>query len=453
MAAPAPPPAAAPPLTLDAAADLVRKSRLVPEDRLVEALQESGDGTALLHRLTAAGLLTAFQARHIGRGKWKGFLLGTHYRLLEPLGKGGMGTVFLAEHSAMRRKVAVKVLAAELAADSIALARFTREARAAARLVHPNVVHTIDVDPDSQPPFLVLEYVDGVTLQAAVARTGTFNPETAAFCAVQALTGLQKAHELGLVHRDIKPANLMVDRKGTVKLLDLGIVRLANNTGNGLTMAGGAGKVILGTADYLSPEQALNSSNVDTRADVYSVGCTLFFLLAGHPPFNTGSAARKLVAKQMQDAPNVQALRPDVSDGLAAVLAKLLARKPEDRYPTPAAAAAALVPFATPEHGFPGRLFGMQAPDVLSTPPPMGHLTEPTPTDSPRTNPALGTNSSLHYVLPEALAASLAAPADPPPAEAPRTPPPARPKAGAGVMIGLAVLAVLAAAVVWVVTQ
>ncbi len=453
MAAPAAAPASAPPLTLDAAAYLVRKSRLVPEDRMVEAVQEGGDGPALLHRLTAAGLLTAFQARHIGRGQWKGFLLGTHYRLLEPLGKGGMGTVFLAEHTAMRRKVAVKVLAAELAADTIALARFTREARAAARLVHPNVVHTIDVDPDSQPPFLVLEYVDGVTLQAAVAHTGTFNPETAAFCAVQALTGLQKAHELGLVHRDIKPANLMVDRKGTVKLLDLGIVRLANNTGNGLTMAGGAGKVILGTADYLSPEQALNSSNVDTRADVYSVGCTLFFLLAGHPPFHAGTAARKLVAKQMQDAPNVQALRPDVCDGLAAVLAKLLARKPEDRYPTPAAAAAALVPFATPEHGFPGRLFGMQAPDILNTPPPMGHLTEATPTDVPRTDAALGANSSLHYVLPEALAASLAASAAPSPFDAPPATPPATPKAGAGVMIGLAVLAVLAAAVVWVLTQ
>lgn len=401
-------------VTLDAVADLVRKSRLVPDDRLDELLaaDPAADGSDLLHRLTASGLLTDFQSRQLARGKWRGFLLGNHYRLLEPLGKGGMGTVYLAEHTAMRRKVAVKVLSSELADDPVALKRFTREARAAARLDHPNVVHTIDIDPDAQPPYLVLEYVNGITLQQAVATRGTFAPETAAFCGVQALAGLQKAHELGLVHRDIKPANIVVDRKGVVKLLDLGIVRTQKS--DGLTMAPGQQKVILGTADYLSPEQALNSSDVDTRADIYSLGSTLYFLLAGHPPFPNGTAARKLVDKQLKDPPPIITLRPDVSAGLSAVIARLLARSPADRYTTPAEAAAALVPFAAPEHGFPGWLFGQQAPDLLTTPPPLGRLPgdDTAPAQALHTMPMTG-GSHLHISLPDEPPAEVEAPEPP----------------------------------------
>ncbi len=447
---------AAPAACLDAVADLVRKSRLVPDDRLDEALAvfpPADDGAELLRRLTAAGLLTGFQAQQLARGKWRGFLLGNHYRLLEPLGKGGMGTVYLAEHTAMRRKVAVKVLAADLASDPVALKRFTREARAAARLDHPNIVHTIDIDPDAQPPFLVMEYVNGVTLQAAVADHGTFAPETAAFCGVQALAGLQKAHEMGLVHRDIKPANIVVDRKGVVKVLDLGIVRTQAN--DGLTMAPGQGKIILGTADYLAPEQALDSSKVDTRADIYSLGSTLYFLLAGHPPYPAGTAARKLVAKQLQDPPPVHTLRPDVSEGLSAVIARLLARKPDDRYATPAAAAAALTPFAAPEHGFPGRLFGQQAPDLLTTPPPVGRLaTDDTFPTHERVADTSAAGSNLHYALPDPPAADAEEPDDdlpPVPRTAVRPTATARPDPGqpAWVWAVLAGAAVAAGVVAW----
>jgi serine/threonine-protein kinase len=439
----------APTAALDAVSDVVRKSGLVPADRLAEFLAGFGDRdpAELLPGLREAGLLTRFQAAQLARGKWKGFLLGTHYRILDAVGKGGMGTVFLAEHTVMRKKVAIKVLTPELADDPVALARFTREARAAAACDHPNVVHMIDIDPDAKPAFLVMEFVDGITLQAAVATTGPFPAESAAFCGVQALLGLQKAHEMRLVHRDVKPANVIVDRKGVVKLLDLGIVR--TNNSDGLTLAGGKMKLILGTADYLAPEQAINSSDVDTRADIYALGATVYFLLAGHPPFDGGNPAQKLMRKQMQPPPAIESLRPDVCPGLAAVIARMLAIKPADRYDTPAMAAEALAPFAAPEPAFPNRLFG-QSTDLLTTPPPVGRLT-----DSPtgRLLMAVGRGSDLHIHLPGGpSSASLTPPprpADPPPTEVllPSPAPVRRSKAPWAVAAGAAgvVLAGLAA--------
>jgi serine/threonine-protein kinase len=357
-----------PPATLPAAAELVRRSGLVPDRELDRVLAGRPAGpTGLLAALTAAGLLTPFQAGQLAAGRCRGFLLGTNYRILDRLGAGGAGAVYLAEHTVLRRRVAVKVLAAT--DDPLARERVIREARAAARLDHPNVVHVIDVDPDARPPYLVMEHVDGVTLQAAVAVAGPLRPETAAFCGVQVLGGLQRAHELGLVHRDVKPANVAVDRAGTVKLLDLGLVR----TGDALTVLSGT-RPVLGTVDYLAPEQARDSSAVDTRADVYGLGGTVFYLLAGRPPFPDGSPGRKLLAKQTADPPPVHTLRPEVPAGLSAVIARMLARDPADRHQTPAAAADALAPFAAPEAGFPARLFGEEPPPAVGTPPPIGRL-------------------------------------------------------------------------------
>jgi serine/threonine protein kinase len=348
------------PTTTDALLDMVRKSGLVDAARLQRAVAAGPCACpdAMLARLTADGLLTPFQAERIAVGKYKGFLVGD-YRLLDKIGSGGMGTVYVAEPAAGGPRVAVKILGYGLAHDPVARERFAREGRAAAGLAHPNLVPVREVRPDAEPPFLVMEYVDGVTLQAAVAKSGTFAVGAAAHCGVQAARGLQAAADAGLVHRDVKPANLIVARDGTVKLLDLGIVRVEN--GGDLTRKFDPGAV-LGTADYVAPEQVVDSSTVDARADIYSLGATLYFLLAGHPPYPGGSSDEKMVLKQTTDPERIDRVRPDVPAGLADVVHGMLARRPEDRPAAPAAAGRQLARWADPGADFPAGLFAPHAP-------------------------------------------------------------------------------------------
>jgi serine/threonine protein kinase len=208
--------------TLSEVVEAIRASRLVAEPRLREALgraASSGDAADLLHTLVAGGQLTPFQARRVARGRGRELTLG-HYRLLEPLGKGGTGVVYRADHPPTGRVVAVKVLTAALAGERTARARLAREARAAAAIDHPNVVRVFDVRPGANPPYLVMEYVEGVTLQSAVARRGPLPAGVAAALAVQVARGLGAVAAAGLVHRDIKPANVILDRTGVCKILD-----------------------------------------------------------------------------------------------------------------------------------------------------------------------------------------------------------------------------------------
>ncbi len=370
------------PATTPDLVDLIRRSRLVDEARL-DARALAADTLTphgFLAQLIDEGLLSPFQAEHLAAGRWKGLVVGT-FRIRDKLGAGGTGTVFLAEHSTLGRKVAIKVLCAQLANDPIARERFRREAKAAAALTHPNILHILDVDPDADPPYLVMEYIDGVSLQAAVARHGTFDLGSAAYCGRQVALALQRAHEVGLVHRDIKPANLLVDRTGLVKVLDLGIVRM--DLGGDLTIGSGQ-KLVLGTADYLAPEQAVNSHAVDSRADLYSLGATLYFLLAGCPPFPDGTPQEKVLRKQVVDPPRIERFRPDIPQGFADVIHKLLARNPWDRYRTPIFAAEALTPFAIPESTFPARLFHQSRATEIDT---LGMVTAHgvTPPPEPRT--------------------------------------------------------------------
>ena len=333
------------PATLLDLVAVIRASRLVAESRLQAALagHDGRPPAALLDGLVTDGTCTAFQAAHLAAGRWRGFVLGP-YRLLDRLGGGGMGQVFLAEHTTTGRAVAVKLLAANLADDPTARVRFAREARAAAALAHPNIARVFDLDAEASPPFLVMEYIDGLSLQAAVARHGAFPAGWAARVGHQVALALQCAADADLVHRDVKPANVLLDRAGDCKLLDLGIVLVGGAAG--LTLVAGE-RTILGTADYLAPEQAVDSSAVDCRADLYALGGTLYFLLAGHPPFPDGAAITKLMAKQFREPPPLDRLRPGLPAGLAGVVQKLLARRPADRYATPAKAAAALAPYAT----------------------------------------------------------------------------------------------------------
>jgi len=327
--------------------DRIRRSGLVPTDRLegfLDGLRTSGhspgNNQELLARMIDAGMITQFHADKLAAGKYKGFQIGS-YLILDQIGTGGMGQVYLAEHSAMRRLVALKVFPPYSADDAVAKERFLREARAAAALDHPNIVRVFDLCQEGRLLYLVMEYVEGISLQALVSRHGPLGISAACHYARQVAFGLQHAHELGFVHRDIKPANLLLDRAGVIRILDLGLVRSEADADSGLTRQLDS-KSILGTADYVAPEQAVDSSNVDIRADLYSLGATLYFLLAGRPLFPEGRTAQKLMWQQMKDPTAIDAVRPEVPAGLAAVIHKLLHKKPAGRYATPVEAFEAL---------------------------------------------------------------------------------------------------------------
>ena len=279
--------------------------------------------------LIDAGLLTKWQCDKLLEGRHKGFFLGK-YKLLDHLGTGGMSSVYLAQHTLMRRNVAIKVLPQTRVKDTSYLARFHREARAAAALDHPNIVRAYDVDNDADVHYLVMEYVEGRDLQIQVAADGSLPVVQAAEYIRQAAAGLAHAHKAGLIHRDIKPANLLVDLKGTVKILDMGLAQFADDTQASLTIA--HDEKVLGTVDYLSPEQAIDSHTVDARADIYSLGCTLYFALVGHPPFPEGTLTQRLMMHQTQQPESIRKQRPDVPEDLVAIFYKMTAKRRDQRY-------------------------------------------------------------------------------------------------------------------------
>jgi serine/threonine protein kinase len=329
--------------------ECVRKSGVADPERLDQYLARVGadapDTPArMAEALIAEGLLTRFQADHMLRGRWRNFVLCGKYTILEPIGAGGMGTVYLCLHKIMRRPVAIKVLPVAQADDPGSVERFHREAQAVAQLRHPNIVGAHDVDKDGKFHFLVMEFVDGVSLQDLVKRRGPLDPIRAAHYIHQAALGLEHAHEAGLVHRDVKPANLLVDRQGVVKILDLGLARFFRDTRESVTQKYDA-NAVLGTADYVAPEQAVDSHNVDIRCDIYSLGITFYFLLAGRSPFQDGSVAEKLIWHQVRQPKPIRELRPDTPQGLAAVLDKMIAKDRGQRYQTPVELAEALAPW------------------------------------------------------------------------------------------------------------
>src|SRR6516164_3084971 len=312
---------------LDAYMDKVRASASVPSDP-----------AKLSGLMVRDGLLTYFQAEQLMLGKWRRFNIGK-YKVLERLGSGGMGSVYLCEHKLMRRRVAVKVLPTAKAADEACLQRFYREARAVAALDHPNIVHAYDIDQDENLHFLVMEYVDGSSLQDIIKKTGPMDVMRACHYIHQALQGLEHAHAAGLVHRDIKPGNILIDRCGLVKILDMGLARFFNDEDDVLTRK--FDEKVLGTADYLSPEQAIDSHEVDIRTDIYSLGATFYYMLTGQTPFGEGTVTQKLLWHQSRQPKPLSTFRSDVPAGLTAVIEKMMAKEMSQRYQSPAGVAEA----------------------------------------------------------------------------------------------------------------
>ena len=243
-----------------------------------------------------------------------------------------MSSVYLAEHVLMQRRVAIKVLPKNRVSDSSYLARFHREAQAAALLDHRNIVRVYDVDNDGNVHYMVMEYVEGSDLQQMVKRSGPMEYAVAADFIRQAAEGLACAHEAGLIHRDVKPANLLVDRQNVVKVLDLGLALVTGEEKASLTVT--YDENVLGTADYLAPEQALNSHTVDGRADIYGLGCSLYYMLTGHAPFSEGTLPQRLMAHQKSPPPAVSLDRPDAPADLVQICMKMMAKKAANRQQT-----------------------------------------------------------------------------------------------------------------------
>lgn len=333
--------------TADEYLNLVRRSGLVPEPELgvvhqgfqAVAKRRGSDAASLAYYLLQLKLVTPWQTKMLLQGRYKGFILA-QYKILDRIGAGGMGSVFLAEHAETKQQVAIKVLYRDHNLPYSRVQRFLAECKAAASLDHPNIVHSFHFDQEFDHYYLVMEHLEGVNLQQKVEREGPLPFRTAAHYIRQAALGLAHAHAAALIHRDVKPANLVVDKRDCVKLLDLGLAHHLDSKSGSLTSD--RSTKVVGTADYVAPEQVQDSHNVDARTDVYGLGATFYFLLTGTPPFPDGNLAHKLAAQLYHHPPAIRERRPDIPAPLQSIVEKMMAKRPSERFASAEAVAAAL---------------------------------------------------------------------------------------------------------------
>jgi serine/threonine-protein kinase len=407
--------------------------------RFVSSVQLCGE-------LVQKGWLTPYQQAQLLSGNGDKLIIGS-YRVQAPLGEGGMGMVFKAIQPKLDRIVALKVIRPQvLAARPEILSRFQREARAIAQLNHPNVVILFDADEINGTHFIAMEYVEGQTLEKMVRTQGPLSIKQACEYTRQSALGLQHAYEVGLVHRDIKPSNILVSQKtssspasssslrlarpalvtvrdrdrinqssasnarlsqtwGQVKVLDMGLARLTDggdedrpqNEYTPLTRAG----ALLGTPDFISPEQARDARNVDIRADIYSLGCTLYYCLTGKPPFPGGTDVQKLIRHQTEKPYPIEELRPGLPQEVHTILNRMMEKRPEDRYPTPRHLSEALALYlnpALPSTPIPQAI--AETPPVADTPLPPRTPTRPVRSETPGSAPAPTSGQSFRDTVP-----------------------------------------------------
>jgi serine/threonine protein kinase len=326
-----------------------QKLENLPEDAIVRLVRESASRAAETIDQVAAstGAAAATSSRVPPE-----LIDHPRYRIIEVLGAGGMGVVFKAEHRLMERTVALKVIASTLVENPAAVERFRQEVKTAARLAHPNIVTAYDAEQAGDIHFLVMQYVEGASLDKLLQQRGRLPAAEACALVRQAALGLQHAHEKGMVHRDIKPGNLLVQTRASgapggnpqavAKIADFGLSRFVSEVAIETLTASG---MLVGTPDYIAPEQALNPRTADIRADIYSLGCTLYHLLAGRPPFSGGTPFQKLICHREKPVPPLAASSPEIPGALIRVVERMLAKDPAQRFQTPAQVVQALAPF------------------------------------------------------------------------------------------------------------
>ena len=315
-------------------------------DQELEALITQAEAIQLDAEAEKSGVGPSAAAEASQPGSGLPITLG-QYELLARLGHGGMGTVYKARHLRLKRFVAVKVISQQRLPDPQAVTRFHREMEAVGRLNHPNIVQATDAGEAAGHHFLAMEFVEGCNLAQLVRFGGPLPVADACEIVRQAAVGLEHAHEHGLVHRDVKPSNLMLTRDGTVKVLDLGLARLLDSPGDEAKATGS--QQILGSPDFMAPEQAQDSRQVDARTDLYCLGCTLYFLLTGRPPFaepQHDTRMKKVMAHVREQPTPVQSVRSDLPSSLIDLLARMLAKSPGDRPRLAAEVAEMLIPLA-----------------------------------------------------------------------------------------------------------
>ena len=318
--------------SFEALVNSIASSGLIANEELASAVADAGGNRQLLADiLTGKGLLTLFQLSALSDDRGGSLRVG-NYDILDKLGAGGMGTVFKARHRRMKRIVALKVLAASISGNEVFVKRFQREVETIAALGHPGIVMAYDADEAEIGHFLVMEFVNGKDLAACVDREGPFSLGRAVNYILQVARGMAYAHSQGIIHRDIKPHNLLLDDLDIVKVTDLGLARLSHSaegvaSGSELTSVGG----VMGTVDYMSPEQAVDSTTVDHRADIYSLGCTLYYLLTGKPPYSGSTIMAILLKHRDAEIPTLSAVRSETPPRLDELFRRMLAKNPDQR--------------------------------------------------------------------------------------------------------------------------
>lgn len=331
------------PYSLDEYISKIVGTGIVSQRDLTELIQHQEAGqrpqtaSQLSEILTRSGKLTQYQD-HVLSSSEKSPLLFGDYLILEPIGSGGMGTVYKAVHKRMKRIVALKVIRSDLDQVPDRLKRFEREVQTAARLSHPNIVTAYDAGEEQGVHYLICEYIDGESLTELVRGSGPLDFSDAMNCILQIARGLEYAHGQGVIHRDIKPANILIDDQGDLRILDMGLARLQQSSDDLLTNGSQTelttSQFFMGTIDYMAPEQARNTKLADHRSDVYSLGCTLYFLLMAKPVYEGETTVERILAHKEQPIPSLSALDLQVPHKFDPIFAKMLAKDPNDRYDT-----------------------------------------------------------------------------------------------------------------------
>lgn len=329
---------------------LLQKSGLLTSDQIRHALMQlqlpdSISAHDCAAAFVAARIITPFQAERIIEGRYRGLVIGS-WRIREMLGFGGMGCVYIADAPGAPEKVALKVLAGHHAVDNGMLTRLHLEARAGMKLRHPGIIQTRQLESTGAVHFLVMQLVRGISLHELVALQGPQAPDVVCDFGMQVAEALHYAHLEGVIHRDIKPANFLIEPDGRIYVLDFGLAMLQDNAEDEFTLSMVFGHDCLGTPDYIAPEQSVDSRSIDARADVYSLGATLFVALTGRVPFPQKSTKAKLEVRRTQAPRRVTDVNPEIPQEISDVIFRAMARDPNDRYANAREMADALRPFA-----------------------------------------------------------------------------------------------------------